>query len=110
MLDTAVKLKKMNARRVFICCTFGIFTDGIKMFDDAYKEGIFDKLVTTNLSYRVPELLNREWYETADMGKFLASIIDFSNHDVSMDKVLTPTEKIKKILKEYNETEGIIEF
>ena len=110
MLDTAVKLKKMNARRVFICCTFGIFTDGIKMFDDAYKEGIFDKLVTTNLSYRVSELLNREWYETADMGKFLASIIDFSNHDVSMDKVLTPTEKIKKILKEYNETEGIIEF
>jgi ribose-phosphate pyrophosphokinase len=43
------------------------------------------------------------------MGKFLASIIDFSNHDVSMDKVLTPTEKIKKILKVYNETKGIID-
>ncbi|MBR2186722.1 MAG: ribose-phosphate pyrophosphokinase [Lachnospiraceae bacterium] len=110
MIDTAVKLKKMNARRVFICCTFGIFTEGIEMFDDAYKDKVFDKLVTTNLSYRIPELLSREWYETADMGKFLASIIDFSNHDVSMDKVLTPTEKIKKILKAYNETEGIIDF
>ncbi len=110
MLDTAYKLKKMNAKRVFICCTFGIFTDGLSLFDEGYKNGIFDKIITTNLTYRIPELLNREWYETADMGKFLASIIDFSNHDVSMDKVLTPTEKIKKILHRYNETEGIIEF
>ncbi len=109
MIDTAVKLKEMKAKRVFICCTFGIFTEGLKQFDDAYENGIFDKLITTNLTYRIPELLTREWYETAEMGKFLASIIDFSNHDVSMDKVLTPTEKIKKILKVYNETKGIID-
>ena len=99
MIDTALKLKNMHAKRVFICCTFGIFTDGLEMFDEAYKKGIFDMVITTNLSYRMPELLEREWYKTADMGKFLASIIDFSNHDVSMDKVLTPTEKIKKILQ-----------
>ncbi len=109
MIDTAKKLKNMNAKRVFICCTFGIFTDGLSMFDEAYKEKLFDKLITTNLTYRVPELLEREWYETADMGKFLASIIDFSNHDVSMDKVLTPTDKIRKILQRYNETEGVMQ-
>ena len=110
MIDTARKLRSMNAKRIFICCTFGIFTDGLSQFDEAYKNGIFDKLITTNLCYRDPELLTREWYETADMGKFLASIIDFSNHDVSMDKVITPTEKIKKILQKYNETDGTIEF
>ncbi len=110
MIDTALKLKNMHAKRVFICCTFGIFTDGLEMFDEAYKKGIFDMIITTNLSYRMPELLEREWYKTADMGKFLASIIDFSNHDVSMDKVLTPTEKIKKILQKYNETDEIMDL
>ena len=110
MIDTAMKLKKMNAKRVFICCTFGIFTDGLEMFDEAYKKGIFDMIITTNLCYRMPELIQREWYKTADMGKFLASIIDFSNHDVSMDKVLTPTEKIKKILQKYNETDEIMDL
>ena len=110
MLDTALKLKKMNAKRVFICCAFGIFSDGLEMFDEAYKNNVFDLLITTNLSYRIPELMGREWYETAYMGKFLASIIDFSNHDLSMEQVLTPTEKIKKILEAYNETDSTMKI
>ena len=110
MIDTALKLKQMGAKRVFICCAFGIFTDGLKAFDEAYRNKVFDKLITTNLTYRIPELINREWYETADMGKFLASIIDVSNHDLSMNQVLTPTDKIRKIISVYNETEGTMEL
>ena len=41
----------------------------------------------------------------ADMSKFLASIIDFMNHDVSLTNVLTPTEKIRTILEKYNNRE-----
>ena len=108
MIDTARQLKKMNAKRVFICCTFGIFTDGLEAFDDAYEEGIFDKVITTNLTYRIPELAEREYFLEADMSKFLASIIDFSNHDVSMEKVITPTEKINKVLSHYNAVDGTI--
>ncbi len=108
MIDTARQLKKMKAKRVFVCCTFGIFTDGVESFDEAYKNGIIDKVVTTNLSYRRPELLTRPWYLEADMTKFMASIIDFSNHDVTMGHVITPTEKIKKILSTYNNTEGVL--
>ncbi|SFL14978.1 ribose-phosphate pyrophosphokinase [Lachnospiraceae bacterium KH1T2] len=109
MIDTARQLKKMNAKRVFICCTFGIFTDGLEAFDDAYKKGYFDKVICTNLTYRRPELDERPYFLVADMSKFLASIIDFSNHDVSMEKVITPTEKIRKVLDRYNSIDGTIE-
>ncbi|MBQ7584524.1 MAG: ribose-phosphate pyrophosphokinase [Lachnospiraceae bacterium] len=103
MLDTARQLKSMKANRVFICCTFGLFTDGLGLFDDAFKDGVFDRIITTNLHYRRPELLTRDWYIEADMSKLIAQIIDFSNHDMSMDKVGTPTEKIREILASYNE-------
>lgn len=52
MIDTAKQLKSMNAKRVFICCTFGLFTDGLKAFDEAYEKCYFDKIVTTNLTYQ----------------------------------------------------------
>ena len=107
MLDTAKQLKNMNARRVYICCTFGLFTDGMDAFDEAYEKGYFDKVITTNLHYRRPELLSRPYYVEADMSKFLAQIIDYSNHDISMDNVRTPTEKIRQILARYNNREDI---
>lgn len=108
MIDTAKQLKAMNARRVYICCTFGLFTDGMGKFDEAFEKGYFDKIVTTNLTYQIPELKKRPYYVEADMSKFLASIIDFMNHDVSMAGVYTPTEKIRIILEEYNNRENFM--
>lgn len=105
MLDTAKQLKNMGAKRVFICCTFGLFTNGFSAFDAAYENGYFDKVITTNLTYRRPELFTKPYYIEADMGKFLASIVDFMNHDVSMQSVITPTEKIHKIVELYNARE-----
>lgn len=105
MLDTAKQLKKMHAKRVFICCTFGLFTNGLKAFDAAYEEGVFERVVTTNLTYLLPDLAGKPYFVKADMSKFLASIIDFMNHDVSMANVLTPTEKIHEVLEKYNRRE-----
>ena len=102
MLDTARQLKNMNAKRVFICCTFGLFTDGLKDFDKAYENCYFDRVITTNLHYRRPELLSRPYYIEADMSKYLAQIIDYSNHDISMDNVRMPTERIREIMVRYN--------
>ena len=101
MIDTSRQLKEMKARRVFICTTFGIFTNGLAAFDKAYEEGVFDRVITTNLSYRPPELLTKPYYLEADMSKFLASIIDFLNHDLSIEQVTTPTEKIQHIIELY---------
>ncbi len=102
MLDTARQLKRMNARRVYICCTFGLFTDGLKSFDHAYEQGYFDKVITTNLTYLPPEIHNRPYFVEADMSKFLASIIDFMNHDVSLTNATATTEKIRRIVEVYN--------
>lgn len=102
MLDTARQLKQMNARRVFICCTFGLFTDGLESFDEAYEKGYFDKVVTTNLAYLPPELYSRPYFIEADMSKFVASLIDFMNHDASLTNALTPTDKIHSIVESYN--------
>lgn len=108
MIDTAKQLKAMNAKRVFICCTFGLFTDGLASFDEAYEKCYFDKIVTTNLTYQLPELKDRPYYVEADMSKFLASIIDFMNHDSSMANVSTPTEKIHELLAKYNNREELL--
>lgn len=105
MLDTAKQLKEMHANRVFICCTFGLFTNGLKAFDTAYEQGVFERVVTTNLTYLPPELEEKPYFVKADMSKFLASIIDFMNHDISMANVLTPTEKIHAVLDKYNRRE-----
>lgn len=102
MLDTAKQLKQMNARRVFICCTFGLFTDGLRAFDEAYEKGYFDKVVTTDLTYLPPELYSRPYFIEADMSKFVASLIDFMNHDVSLTNTLATTEKIQDIVRAYN--------
>lgn len=102
MIDTAKQLKFMNARRVFICCTFGLFTEGLELFDTAYEQGYFDKVVTTDLTYLPPELYSRPYFIEADMSKFIASLIDFMNHDASMTNIMATTEKIHGVLDAYN--------
>lgn len=102
MIDTAKQLKQMGAKRVFICCTFGLFTEGLRAFDAAFEKGDFNRVVVTNLTYLPPEIRERPYFVEADMSKFTASIIDFMNHDLSMGNVLTPTYKIQELLANYN--------
>jgi ribose-phosphate pyrophosphokinase len=102
MLDVARQLKERGASRVFVCTTFGLFTDGLDEFDDYYQKGFISKVVTTNLNYRPPELLTREWYAEADMTEYLASIIDHINHDISISSIQSPTVKINKLLEDLN--------
>lgn len=101
MLDTAKELKERKARKVIICCTFGLFTSGLEKFDEFYEKGYIDYVITTNLNYRPQALLEREWYLEADMSKYLAAIINSYNHDVSIGRALSPTEKIQKLVKKY---------
>ena len=97
VLETAALLKSRNAKRIFICVTFGIFTNGSAVFDAAYKKGIFDKLITTNLIYQPKELLHKPYYRSCDMSKYLALIIDTLNHDSSLSDLLNPMNRIRKV-------------
>ena len=101
MIDVATELKKRNANRIFVVSTFGLFTNGLDKFDKAYENGIIDKVLTTNLIYQTPELLQREWYINCDMSKYIAYIIDTLNHDSSISDLLNPNERIQNIVAKY---------
>lgn len=103
MIDVASELKKRGASRVFCATTFGLFTNGFDKFDEAYKKGIIDKILTTNLVYQPDELLSKPWYINVDMSKYMALLIDTLNHDSSISDLLNPVDRIQKRVKEYNE-------
>ena len=101
MIETAAALKERKAKRIFVFSTFGLFTNGLDRFDKAHAEGIIDKVLTTNLVYQSPELLDREWYINCDMSKYIAYIIDTLNHDSSISDLLNPSERIQNIIAKY---------
>ena len=101
MLEVAAELKKRKAGRIFVFSTFGLFTNGLEKFDQAYENGIIDKVLTTNVIYQSPELLKREWYIDCDMSKYIAYIIDTLNHDSSISDLLNPSERIQNIVAKY---------
>ena len=101
MLDTCKELKERKAEKVIVCCTFGLFTNGLEKFDEFHTQGYLDYVITTNLNYRTPDLLKRDWYLEADMSKYIAAIINALNHDRSISASLSPTEKIQKLVQKY---------
>ncbi|MBO5511014.1 MAG: ribose-phosphate pyrophosphokinase [Clostridia bacterium] len=102
LLDVATQLKKVyGAKRVFNFATFGLFTDGFAAFDEAYEEGIIDKIFTTNLAYRKPEILEKPWYVEVNMCKYVAHIIDTLNHDATISSLLDPNTRIAKLLEKH---------
>ncbi|MDD5939609.1 MAG: ribose-phosphate pyrophosphokinase [Lachnospiraceae bacterium] len=103
VLEVARGLKARKAGRIFVFATFGLFTNGLAAFDQAYKEGLFDKVLTTNLIYQTPELLERPWYISCSMSKYIAYIIDTLNHDSSISDLLNPSARIQNIVARYNE-------
>jgi len=102
-IDVARELKRRGAGRIFIMATFGLFTSGLEQFDRAYQEGIFDRIVTTDLIYQTPELLSRPYYTTATMSKYIALLIDTLNHDSSLEEYIDPVKRIHRFVDAYKE-------
>jgi ribose-phosphate pyrophosphokinase len=103
MLDVARQLKARKARRVYCLATFGLFTAGLDIFDQAKAEGTIEKVITTNLTYQDPELFNHDWYESADLSKYIATLIDHLNHNASISSLLDQSERIQSRIQEYKE-------
>lgn len=101
LIETAKTLKERKAKRVFACCTFGLFTKGLSIFDEAYKEGVIDQVFTTNCIYQMPELKEKKWYTSVDMSEYIARIIESINHNSSISQYLDPYGKIKTRIKAY---------
>ena len=107
ILDVAKQLKSRNAKRIFAAATFGLFTNGLDKFDEAYESGLIDGVLTTNLIYQTPELLSRPYYINCDMSKYIALLIDTLNHDGSISSILNPSERIQNVLNRYKNGEEV---
>ena len=108
MLDTAKELKRRGAKKVFVCTTFGLFTNGLKKFDEYYENGYIDRVLTTNLVYQTRELLSKPWYINVDMSKYIALIIDNLNHNSSLHELLNPAGRIQRVVEKYRAGEEIV--
>ena len=101
MLDVAKELKQRKAKRVFVAATFGLFTNGLKQFDEYYEQGLISKVLTTNVIYQTPDLLSRPYYINVDLSKYIALLIDKLNYDHSISELLDPNAKIQNALTYY---------
>lgn len=101
MMDVAKELKRRKARKVFICATFGLFTNGLSKFDEYVENRTIDRILTTNLVYQSPELLSKPYYTNVDMSKYIALLVDNLNHDASLSELLNPTKRINRVLEQY---------
>lgn len=99
MLEVAKKLKELKAKRIFVCTAFGLFCNGLEIFDKAHEDGVFEKVFTTNGVYQSPELLSRDWYQSVELSKYLAYFLDTINHDLSVSTLLDNSNKIDSLLK-----------
>ena len=105
ILDVAKQLKARKAKRIFAAATFGLFTNGMEKFDEAYEEGLIHGILTTNLIYQTPELLSRPYYINCDMSKYVALLIDTLNHDGSISGLLDPFDRIQAVVEAYKKGE-----
>ncbi|MEA5013012.1 MAG: ribose-phosphate pyrophosphokinase [Candidatus Limiplasma sp.] len=102
MLDLARELKKRNAARIFASATFALFTSGLDAFHKAYADGTISRIISTNLTYRTPELKDAPWFIEADMSKYISYIVASLNHDRSLSGLLNPYDRIKSLISCYN--------
>lgn len=103
ILDVAQQLKMRGARRVFLYATFGLFTNGFAKFDKAYADGYFDRLFCTNLTYQKAELIEKEYYYSIDMNRYVAAIIDSLNQGSMMMELMMPAQRIKETIQKFKE-------
>ena len=111
MLDVCRQLKERGANRVFCCATFGLFTEGCDNFDKAFKEGVFDRVLCTNLVYHRPELVDKPWFVDVNMCKYVAYLIDSLNDDATISSLLNPVKRIQALMEKHRkELDGQIKM
>ena len=98
MLEVARELKKRGAKHIIANATYPLFTSGFGKFDKAVEEGTLTAVLGTNLTYRNPELLKREWYFDVDCSKYCAYFIAAINHEMSVGSIIDPIKKIEALL------------
>ncbi len=103
ILKLAKEIKEKGAERVFLAATFSLFTEGVDKFNKAYEDGVFDAVLSTNLTYRIPELKQCPWFVEADISKYISFIIAAANFNESVSNLLDPSQKIRELIDNFNQ-------
>lgn len=98
MLEVAEEMKRRGAKKVYLISTFSMFTNGIGSFNDAYKEGIFDSLYSTNLTYVDDAARKEPWFKETDCSMYASNIIDTLNQSGSISELKNGKQKILTML------------
>ncbi|WP_318677725.1 ribose-phosphate diphosphokinase [Treponema sp.] len=92
-------LKEQGATKVICAISLPFFTgNAIELFDQAYKEGLFYKIIGTNAVYH-EELLTKEWYISTNVSGLFANVITRVHHNQSLSDLLDNRNIIEKLVK-----------
>ena len=92
-------LKEQGATKVICAISLPFFTgNAIEQFDEAYKNGLFYRIIGTNAVYH-EELLKREWYISTDVSGLFANVITRIHYNQSLSELLDNRNIIEKVLK-----------
>ncbi len=101
VIDLAKELKARKANRIIAITTFAFFTNGLDAFNKAYEDGLLYRVISSNVTYRSPELLAAPWYIEADLSKYISHLIATLNHDRSIHELLQPYDRIQRLITRY---------
>lgn len=92
-------LHEQRATKVIAAISLPFFTgNAIEQFDEAYKQGLFYRIIGTNAVYH-EELLKREWYISTNVSGLFANVITRLHHEQSLGDLLDNRTIIDKLIK-----------
>ena len=92
-------LKEQGATKVICAISLPFFTgNAIELFDEAYKQGLFYRIIGTNAVYH-EELLTKEWYISTNVSGLFANVITRVHHNQSLSDLLDNRNIIEKLVK-----------
>lgn len=92
------ELKEKGCKNIFLMATYALLTEGLEKFDEAYREGLFTAVISTNLTYVREDLHTREWYVNADISKYISYIISSCNQNKSVSPLLNSADRIHELI------------
>ncbi len=86
IIEVGKMLKERGAEKVYFLVSFALFTEGVSSFKDAYNNGYFDAIYSTNSSYIPKDITDEEWFNLVDTSNLLANVINDLNNGDSLER------------------------
>ncbi|MDE5613395.1 MAG: ribose-phosphate diphosphokinase [Treponemataceae bacterium] len=92
-------LKELGATKVIAAISLPFFTgNAMELFDQAYKDGLFYRVIGTNAVYH-SDLQNKEWFVSTNVTGLFANVITRLHHSQSLSDLLDNRTIIDKLIK-----------